>query len=122
MQENDEIIPVKKPPTWLYVLIYGMGIAIVGMIIAIGYGLFVGFDKNKTVQADGSVVTMVAVPEGKKFADFNIKISATQHIEQVEYENYRILVYVKDDENKQNLLIILSATNGNEVGRFVIGQ
>lgn len=119
MQENDDIIPVNKPPKWLYGIIWGLGLGIIGMIIAIGYGLIVGFGDQKT-NAAGE--TMVSVPAGKKFADFNIKLSATQHIEQIEYENFRILVYVKDDQNKQNLLIILSATNGNEVGRFVIGQ
>lgn len=122
MQENEQIIPVKKPPTWLYVIIYGMGIAIVGMIIAIGYGLIVGFgDKKLSTRSTGGE-TMVAVPEGKKFADFHIKLTDGQKIEQVEYENFRIMVFVRDAANKQNLIIVLSATNGNEVGRFVIGE
>lgn len=118
MQENEEIIPVNKPPKWLYAIIYGMGIGIVGMIIAIGYGLIVGFDKKDPTTGE----TLVSLPAGKKFPDFNIKLSTTQHIEQVEYEDFRIIVYIKDDANTQNLIIILSATNGNEVGRFVIGQ
>lgn len=118
MQDNEQIIPVKKPPTWLYVLIYGMGIGIVGMIIAIGYGLIVGFDGKKSATGE----TLVALAEGKKFPDFNIKLLPNQHIDQVEYENFRIIVYVKSDDNIGNLIIILSATNGNEIGRFVIGQ
>lgn len=122
MQENEQIIPVKKPPTWLYVIIWGMGIGIIGMIIAIGYGLIIGFGDKKLSTSSNTGTTMVAVPEGKKFADFNIKLSASQHIEQVEYENFRIMVFVRDDANKQNLIIVLSATNGNEVGRFVVGE
>ena len=119
MQENEQIIPVKKPPTWLYVLIWGMGIAIIGMIVAIGYGLIVGFGDKKTTSTGQ---TMVAVPEGKKFPDFHIKLSEGQKIEQVEYEAFRIIVFIRDAANQENLIIILSATNGNEVGRFVIGK
>ncbi|MGL1919579.1 MAG: hypothetical protein OCD03_00990 [Hyphomicrobiales bacterium] len=122
MQENEQIFPVKKPPKWLYAIIYGLGIAIVGMIIAIGYGLIVGFDGKKTTKNGVEIEKMVAVPAGKKFADFHVKLSPTQNISQVEYENYRIMVYVKDQANQENLIIILSATNGNEVGRFILGE
>lgn len=121
MQENEQIIPVKKPPKWLYAIIWGLGLAIVGMIIAIGYGLIIGFGDKKLAVSGGKGETLVAIPEGKKFPDFRIKLSENQHIEQVEYENYRIMVYVKDALNQENLIIILSATNGHEVGRFVLG-
>lgn len=122
MQENEQIIPVKKPPTWLYVIIWGMGLAIIGMIIAIGYGLIVGFGDKKLGAKSATGETMVAVPDGKKFPDFHIKLSDGQKIEQVEYEAFRIIVFIRDDSNQENLIIILSATNGNEVGRFIIGK
>lgn len=118
MQENEQVIPVNKPPKWLYGIIYGLGFAILAMIVAIGYGLIVGFEKKDPTTGE----TLVSIPAGKKFADFNVKLSATQTIEQVEYGDYRIFVYVKDSENKQNLIVILSATGGNEVGRFILGN
>ena len=118
MQETEQEYPANKPPKWLYALIIGMGVGILGMIIAIGYGLIIGFEEKTNEKGE----LLQAVPKGKKFADFNIKLTADQHIEQVEYADYRIIVYVKSDTNKENLIIILSATGGNEVGRFVIGQ
>ncbi|MBL1420457.1 MAG: hypothetical protein COC24_008105 [Alphaproteobacteria bacterium] len=122
MQENEQIIPVKKPPTWLYVIIWGMGIGIIGMIAAIGYGLIVGFGDKKLSTRSSGGETMVAIPEGKKFPDFNIKLKPSQKIEQVEYEAFRIMVFVRDETNQENLIIVLSATNGNEVGRFILGE
>ncbi len=117
MQENEQIIPAVKPPKWLYAIIIGLGLGIVGMILAIGYGLIFGFDKK--TGANGEILQ--SVPVGKKYADFNIALTATQQIEQVDYQDYKIIVYIKDSENQESLIVVLSATAGNEIGRFVIG-
>lgn len=118
MQENEQEYPVNKPPKWLYGIIYGLGIAIVGMIIAIIWGLAFGFGEKKA----STNTPMITVPIGKKFADFNIKLKDGQSIKQIEYQNYRIMVYIEGAANTENLLIILNSTNGSEVGRFIIGK
>lgn len=121
MEQDSQVseqYPVKKPPMWLYGLIIAMSVGILGLVIAIGYGLIIGFEGKKNEKGE----VLRAIPKGKKFPDFNIKLNSDQHIEQVEYRDYRIVVYVKSSTNKENLIIILSATGGNEVGRFVIGE